>query len=152
LETLKFCELVAVPFGVVTCSAPFLAPLGTLAVTCVSVTETGVVDTPPPNFTCDAPARCEPLIATVVPTGPEVGEIDEIEGAAVVVTVKTPELVPVPPGPVTPTTPVDAPPGTVAVMEVSLATVKVAGVPLNVTAVAPVKFEPLIVTCVPAGP
>ena len=31
-------------------------------------------------------------------------------------------------------------------------TVKLAAVPLNVTAVAPVKFVPLIVTLVPTGP
>ena len=37
-------------------------------------------------------------------------------------------------------------------MAVAEVTVKVAVVPLNLTAVAPVKFVPLIVTLVPAGP
>ena len=44
--------------------------------------------------------------------------------------------------------------GEVAVIEVALTTVKLAAVPPNDTAVAPVKFVPLIVTLVPpaAGP
>src|SRR5256886_7897183 len=48
--------------------------------------------------------------------------------------------------------PVVAPTGTVAVIEVSEPTVKVAVVPLNVTAVAPVRALPVRVTTVPARP
>src|SRR5690348_11826248 len=70
----------------------------------------------------------------------------------VVVTVKLPALVPVPPGPVTAIGPVVAPLGTVAVICVAEFTVNVADVPLNFTAVAPVKFVPAIVTDVPTVP
>lgn len=48
--------------------------------------------------------------------------------------------------------PVVAPFGTVAVIFVALFTVKEAAVPLNETAVAPIRFVPLIVTEVPACP
>ncbi len=59
----------------------------------------------------------------------------------------------VPPGVVTAIVPVVAPVGTVAVIWVAELTVNaVAAVPLNLTAVAPVRFEPLIVTVVPTGP
>ncbi|HEX3454778.1 MAG TPA: hypothetical protein VHS03_09140 [Gaiellaceae bacterium] len=61
-------------------------------------------------------------------------------------------LVPVPVGVVTAIGPLVAPLGTVAVICVSLLTVKLAPVPLNVTAVAPVKFEPTIATALPTPP
>src|SRR2546428_1519846 len=61
-------------------------------------------------------------------------------------------LVAVPPGVVTLSGPVVAPAGTVVWTAVSEVTVKVALVPLNATAVAPVKPDPLIVTLVPTGP
>ena len=70
----------------------------------------------------------------------------------VTLTVKLFVLVAVPLGVVTLTSPVVAPTGTVAWMVVSEVTVKVAPNALNVTAVAPVKFVPLIVTLVPTGP
>src|SRR2546428_9456230 len=67
-------------------------------------------------------------------------------------TVKPLALVAVPPGVVTPIAPVVAPPGTVASIVVADLTMKVALTPLKVTAVASVKFVPLIVTLVPTGP
>src|SRR5258708_2783877 len=48
--------------------------------------------------------------------------------------------------------PVAAPNGTVVVTVPGLLTVNVAASPLNETAVAPVKFVPVIVTPVPTGP
>ncbi|OLE97481.1 MAG: hypothetical protein AUG75_07745 [Cyanobacteria bacterium 13_1_20CM_4_61_6] len=64
-----------------------------------------------------------------------------------------PALVAVPPGVVTRSGPVVAPVGTVARMVVAESTVKfVALTPLNVTAVAPVKFVPVIVTVLPTSP
>lgn len=68
------------------------------------------------------------------------------------VTVKFVELVAVPLGVVTEIGPVVAPEGTVALIRVALCTVKVAETPLKRTAVAPVKFVPLIWTEVPTGP
>jgi hypothetical protein len=58
----------------------------------------------------------------------------------------------VPPGVVTAMGPSVAPTGTVAVICVPRFTVKLAGVPLKVTAVAPVRRVPVIVTEVPTGP
>jgi hypothetical protein len=92
-------------------------------------------------------------MVTTVPTLPEVGVKDEIEGAGMfVVTVNEPELVPVPFA-VTAIGPVVAPAGTAVVIWLSLSTLNVvAAVPLKVTELAPVKPEPRIVTEVPTGP
>jgi hypothetical protein len=66
--------------------------------------------------------------------------------------VKLVELVAVPPAVVTLIAPVPAPEGTVAVICVAEFTVNVAVVPANRTAVAPVKFVPVITTDVAGGP
>jgi hypothetical protein len=58
----------------------------------------------------------------------------------------------VPPGPVTLSVPLAPPAGAIATICVSDVTANDAAVPLKVTAVAPVKPEPLIVTVVPAVP
>src|SRR2546426_175732 len=68
------------------------------------------------------------------------------------ITVKLLALVAVPPGVVTLSGPVVALAGTVAWIAVAEVTEKLALTPLNVTAVAPVKFVPLSVTLVPTGP
>jgi len=70
----------------------------------------------------------------------------------IAVTVKLPALVDVPPGVVTVSRPVVAPAGTIAWIEVSEVTAKLALTPLNVTEVAPVNPVPLIDTAVPTGP
>jgi hypothetical protein len=108
----------------------------------------------PLNFTAVAPVKFVPLICTPVPTGPAAGVKLVMVGGlgGVAVTVKAPGLVAVPAAVVTLTDPVVAPPGTVAWMVVSEVTEKAAFVPLKVTAVAPVKFVPAIVTLVPTGP
>src|SRR5207247_5464928 len=68
-------------------------------------------------------------------------------------TVKLVLLVPVPADVVTLSGPVVAPAGTVAWITVVDVTVKVVAlVPLNRTAVTPVKFVPLMVTFAPTGP
>ena len=65
-------------------------------------------------------------------------------------TVKLPLLVAVPPGPVTVIVPVAADGGKVATISVELLTVnELAGVPLKLTAVVPLKFIPVIITTVP---
>src|SRR5207302_9053098 len=86
----------------------------------------------------------------LVPTGPLVGEKLVIVGG--LTTVNEPALMAVPPAVVTLSVPEVAPAGTVARMVVSEVTVKVALVPLNATALAPVKLVPLMVTLVPTGP
>jgi hypothetical protein len=92
-----------------------------------------------------------PLMVTLVPTGPLVGAKLVIVGG-LATTVKLLALVAVPPGVVTLIGPVVAPVGTVACIAVAELTTKLALTPLQVTAVAPVKFVPLIVTLVPTGP
>src|SRR6266851_3998254 len=87
-------------------------------------------------------------MVTEVPTTPEVGEKLEMAG----VTLKLVELVAVPPGAVIAMGPVLAPLGTVVFTVVSLTTLKVADVPLNLTEVAPVKPLPVMVTAVPTTP
>jgi hypothetical protein len=151
--TLKFVELESVPAGVVTEILPLLAPAGTVAVIFVSELIVNAADVPA-NFTDVAAVNPEPLIVTDVPTGPLVGENEEIVGpdVPVLVTVNLSVLVASPSGVTTLIRPVVAPAGTVAVILVSESTVNAAGVPANFTFVAPVKPEPLIVTDVPTGP
>src|SRR5438876_6996620 len=91
--------------------------------------------------------KLEPLIVTLAPTAPLAG----VKLAIVGVGVKFAALVAVPPGVVTRSGPVVTPAGTVAPIAVSEVTEKVAAVPLNVTAVAPVKLAPVIVTLAPTG-
>lgn len=69
------------------------------------------------------------------------------------ITVKLPELLVEPAGVVTETVPVVVPVATTALIWVELITVnEEAAVPLKLTAVAPVRFVPLIVTVVPTPP
>jgi len=91
-------------------------------------------------------------MVTTVPTGPLVGENEVMVGAGGVVTVKSLVLVAVPSGVVTLIGPVVAPHGAVAVICDDESTVKLDGVPLNLTAVAPEKRLPVMVTTVPTGP
>jgi hypothetical protein len=96
------------------------------------------------------------LIVTEVPTGPLVGLIAVIAGTGGggggAVTWNVLALLAVLTGVVTVTEPVVEPDGTVVVIIESLMSVKVAGVPLNLTAVAPVRPLPVMVTAVPGGP
>src|SRR5439155_169330 len=140
---------------VVTTTLPVVAPVGTTAT--IDVAPQLVIDVAavPLNATvldpCVAP-KFVPVTVTDVPTGPDVGTSDVIDGGTVTVKV-TPllgEFV------VTTTLPVVAPVGTTATIDVALQLViEVAAVPLNVTALDPCvapKFVPVIVTDVPTGP
>src|SRR5215472_7647243 len=102
----------------------------------------------PPKVTLVAPVKLSPLIVTVVPTGPLVGEKLEIVG----VTRKFTLLVKVRLGVVTLTLPVVALLGTVVLISVLETTVNLAAVPLNVTLVEPVRLFPRIMTAVPTLP
>jgi hypothetical protein len=107
----------------------------------------------PLKATAEAPPRLVPLIVTLVPTGPVAGDkLAMVGGLGGVTTVKDPELVAEPPGVVTLTGPLDAPDGTAAWIELSEATVKLEASPLKVTADAPLKPDPLMVTFVPGVP
>ena len=151
LETVKFEPLVAVPAVVVTVILPVVAPEGTAAVTLPSFTKLKLADVPL-NLTPFTPVKWFPLIVTEVPTPPLDGEKLLIVGAVALLTVKLDALVAVPAGVVTVILPVVAPEGTVPVTLPSFEKLKVADVPLNLTAFTPVKWLPLIVTEVPALP
>jgi len=79
----------------------------------------------PLNHTFSAPVNAVPVMTTVVPTGPDVGEKLLIFG----LTRKSVALVADPPGVVTPIRPVRAPDGTFAVIVVSVSVLIVAGTP-----------------------
>lgn len=149
--TVKLDELVAVPPAVVTVIAPVPAPAGTVAVICVEELTVNVALVPAKR-TAVAPVKFVPVMTTEVPTGPLAGENDVMVGAAGVVTSKLVVLLAVPAEFVTEMGPSVAPVGTVAVTWVAEFTVNVAVVPLNLTAVAPVKFVPVMTTDVPTGP
>jgi hypothetical protein len=94
------------------------------------------------------PPGLEVTVPLPSPNGPDV-----FLTVRIAVTVKLPALVAVPAAVVTVSFPVVAPVGTIAWIAVADVTAKfVALTPLNFTAVAPVKFKPLIVTTVPTGP
>jgi hypothetical protein len=108
--------------------------------------------------TAVAPVNPDPVTVTVVPTGPLVGLKELMTGAVdvlVVVLVDTAKLVglvALPYGVVTVIGPPVTPLGTVAVSCVFELTVKLAFTPPRVTAVVPMKLEPVTVTVVPAEP
>jgi hypothetical protein len=79
--TVKCWELVAVPSGVVTLIGPVVASEGTVALILVFEVALKVADTPL-NVTLVAAIRSVPVIVTDVPTGPLIGENEEIVGAA----------------------------------------------------------------------
>ena len=140
--------LVAAPAGVASVILPLFAPLGTTAVTWVSLTNAKVAAVPL-NVTEMTPVKRDPLIVTVLPTSPLFGLMPAILGP---LTVNVPGLVAVPAGVTSVILPVVAPLGTTAVTLVALTNVKGAEVPLNATELTPVKFVPLIVTVVPTPP
>ena len=101
----------------------------------------------PPNVTCEAAVKLVPVMTTVLPTAP-------VAGVKLVMVGGTPTTngvaeTAVPPGVVTLIRPLVVPAATVAVRLVAEPTVNVAAVPLMLTAVAPVRFVPLIATTVP---
>lgn len=147
--TVKFPAVVAVPPAVVTEILPVVAPVGTAVVIWVALVTVKVAEVLL-NFTAVAPVKLVPVMVTGVLTGPAVGAKPEIVGG-VTVTVKLEADVAVPPGVVTEIVPLVAPVGTVVVICVALATENVAAVPLKLTAVAPVKFVPEMVTAPPTA-
>ena len=107
-----------------------------------------------PSFTDVAPVKLVPVIVTFVPGKPWVGVKPLIVGfGETVVTVKLAELVPVPFAVGDGDRAGRRAARDVPLMLVLELTVKlVAAVPLNVTAVAPVKFVPVIADAGAAGP
>lgn len=91
----------------------------------------------PLKRTVGEPPMFEPLIVTVVPVAPLVGENEDTVGEARIVTIVLEVTLPC--GVVTETGPLVAPAGTTAVSDVSEPGVNVAETPLNETEVAPAR-------------
>ena len=103
----------------------------------------------PPKLTAVAPVKSVPVMVTVSPSRADDGVNELMVGAGI--NVKLAEELAIPPGVVIDIIPV-VPLATTAVMLVALTTVKeVAGVPPKLTAVAPVKLVPVIVTVSPVA-
>ena len=153
MSTVNATPLLATP-PTVTTTLPEVAPerTGTTMLFALQLVGAAAV---PLNATVLVPwlaPKLEPAMVTDVPTGPEVGF--KLEMAGPVGTVKLTPLLAKPPT-VTTTVPVVAPEGTGTTIVVAFQLVGVAAVPLNVTVLEPCvapKFEPLIVTDVPADP
>ena len=152
-STVNAEPLLATP-PTVTTTLPVVAPDGTGTTMLVALQLVGEA-TAPLNVTLLVPwlaPKLEPAIVTEVPTGPEVGFKLEMPGP--VETVKVTPLLARPPT-VTTTLPVVAPEGTGTTIVVAFQLVGAAAVPLKVTVLEPCvapKFEPVIVTEVPADP
>ena len=133
------------PFDVVTLTAP-VVPAATTAVIIVALTTVNEVAAVPPKLTDVAPVKFVPVMVTVCPVPAEVGLNKEIVGGVRYV---KPLLVIAPFAVTTRTLPV-LPAPTTAVILVALTTLnEIAAVPPKLTAVAPVKFVPVIVTVCP---
>ena len=109
-----------------------------------TVKEAGV----PLKVTLVVPLRPEPLMLNVVPAGPLAGENPYTLGC----TVNFVDVVAEPAELVTVMGPVVAAFGAITVICVSEATAKPPVAPLKATAVVPVKWAPVMLTCVPAVP
>jgi hypothetical protein len=81
--TVKLVALVAVPPGVVTAIGPVVAPAGTVAVICVERSTLKVAALTPLKVTEVAPVKFVPVITTLSPVPPLVGEKLEIVGAGI---------------------------------------------------------------------
>ena len=132
----------------VTVIGPLVAPVGTVALSCVEDREVTVAVVPL-NFTTDFELNPTPLIVTDVPTGPLVGLRPVIDS----VTVRLVLLVAVPAAVVTEISPVTAPLGTTAFSSV-LDTNDTFGEPFepNLTFAPGTKLFPMIVTVLPVIP
>ena len=148
---MKLVVEAAVLMGVVTPMGPVMAPTGTVAVICVAEFTANTRADVPLKVNCVAPVRLVPVMTTVAPIGPVVGEKLVMMGGKPTKNGMAEVAVPV--GAVMVMRPVVLPAATMAVSWVADTTVKLAAaMPLKTTAVTPVKFEPSTVTTVPAGP
>ena len=150
----SFALVALVPPTVVTVTSTVPAACaGDVAVICVALSTVKLAAAVAPKFTAVAPVNSVPVIVTDVPpaAGPLVGFTFVTVGAATKVNSSLGLVELVPAGVVTVTSTVPAAcAGDVAVIVVALFTVKpAAAVPPKLTAVAPVKFAPVIVTDVP---
>ena len=145
---MKVPELMALPPLVTNAILPVVAPVGTVAVICVSEFTVNVADVPL-NVTLVAWVRPVPVIMTDVPTGPLGGEKVLIVGFTLNVALLVSVVAPV----ATVTVPVSAPAGTVAKMKVlPVSCAFVTGVPPNLTTDDLLKPCPRMPICVLSAP
>ena len=137
--------MVPVPPGVVIEISP-VDPVPTVAVILVGELTVNDVDSVPPKLTAVAPVKFVPVIVTIVPVAADAGVKDVIAGPGINM---NPPIVAVPPGVVILRFP-DAPDPTTAVIAVDEFTVnELAAIPPKLTAEAPVKLAPVMVTVSP---
>jgi hypothetical protein len=148
----RLLALAVVPAVFVTLIGPLIAPLDIFTLSWVSDVAQNVVTAVPLMLTALVPVKFVPVSVTVQPADPLAGEKEVIVGAPAEIAAKLLLLQAVPSAVFTLIQPLSAPPGTVAVICVSDTTVKLAGTRKKVTAVAPVRFVPVIVTVVPIVP
>jgi hypothetical protein len=140
-----------VPPAVVTVMSTVPDPAGLVADICVELSTVKIAALPP-KLTSVAPVRSVPVMVTAVPpaAGPLLGVTPVTVGATTSVKSSAPEVALVPPGVTTLTSTVPVRAGLVAVIWVELSIVKlVAAVRPKLTALAPPKFVPVMVTDVP---
>jgi len=138
----------AAPPGVVTLTLPD-APAPTTAVILVAELTVNEVAGTPPKLTAVTPVKFVPVITIDVPALPLVGVNEVIVGAGMNV---KPMIDVVPPGVIILTLPVAPAPTTAVILVAELTVNEVAATPPKLTAVAPLKFVPVIVIDVPAPP
>jgi len=131
-----------------TVTSPLLAADGTVARSLVADTSVTALAATPLNFTLEALVKPTPEIVTTVPYGPLVGAMLVIDSVGV----NEDALMPVPAAVVTAIFPADAPSGTVALICVADCTLYDATRFPNFTALAPLKYVPVIVTELPVIP
>src|SRR5262245_3002964 len=146
-NTMKFVALVEVPPGVVTAIFPVLVSAGTVAVILMEELTVKIAATPL-NVTDEALRKVFPLMTTLVPASPEVGEKLVMVGG----TRKLAALKPAPAALVTLILPVVAAGGTVAVICVGESIVKTAEAVLKTTVLAVSKLVPVMTMVVPGRP
>ena len=145
----KSALAVAVPEGAVMLIGPLMRLAGTIALMVVADTTLNDAAGVAPKQTAVAPDRFAPVIVTAVPAAPRAGEKLLIAADA---TANVPVATPVLTGVSTEIRPETAFAGTATVIDVADTVVGLIATPANFTAVAPVKFAPVIVKLVPVAP
>ena len=151
LPVRKLLLVVKLPLAVVTSMGPVVAPVGTVALIWVVEVIVALADLPPIS-TVVGLKKFPPLMTTVEPMAPAVGEKLVMVGTLLALNMLV--LTADPASVVTVIGPLPAPAGTVALTSVVAVTVPLVGAaPLKVTVVPPVmKLAPRIETAVPADP
>lgn len=147
LVTMKPFVLSASPADVRMATGPVVALAGTTACMRMELVRPKVEGTPL-NLTALTSSKPDPVMVTLVPTGPNAGEKPAIRGRT-----RNRSVVPtMPAGVVTLIGPLVASCGIVALISALVVTSNEAGAPSNFTARAPRRFAPRMVTVSPATP